>query len=401
MDQQHDDAGGTTPRAMHLLLENGRAAWMLVGILVAIGLLGFLFSRIKLVLFVIFVALVHAAIVTPVARWLEARSIGRTPATALALLLVVSLLGGATALVAYRFAVQLPSVVERIDDKRAQLTEVLQREPLSMSPAEVEALLNYSAEEVAGEATGGESPAEGTGDQGSQGSQGQETDAEEQLEETDDGQGPSPSAAFEVLRGSAVALRLLGAMLIGVVLSFFIVRDRDRIADGLVHHLDGGEHDSRARGVLQDGWRALNGYVRASVTIGAIEAAVIGLTLVAVGTPLAGSLAILTFLAAFVPVVGAIAAGVLAVAITWLSVGTTQAVIVAVVVIAVQQLDSHVLQPRIVAAHTQLHPIATILALLLGGLVGGILGGLLAVPTAAVLVAVGSDLLEPNPATAD
>ena len=81
---------------------------------------------------------------------------------------------------------------------------------------------------------------------------------------------------------------------------------------------------------------------------------------------------------------------------TWVGVGTPQAIAVGVIVIVVQQFDSHVLQPMLVAAHTRLHPIATILALLLGGLVGGILGALLAVPTAAVLVAVVGELLAPS-----
>lgn len=384
------------PRVLRLLLEHGRAAWMLVGILVAIGLLGFVFSRIKLVLLVVFVALVHAAVMTPIARWLEARGSRRTPATAVALLVVVTLLGGATGLAGYRLAVQLPDIADRIDEERARLTEVLQREPLSMTQREVEALLNYSVEEVTEQAAGEQAGGDG-GEQSSAGGEDQEqSESEEELEEADDGRGPSPSATFQMIRGSTIVIRLLGALLVGIVLSFFIVRDRDRIANGVVRHLAGGSHDSRARDVLRAAWRALFGYVQASVTIGALEAVMIGATLVVVGTPLAGSLAIVTFLAAFVPVVGATVAGVLAVAMTWLGVGLTQAIVVAVVVLAVQQLDSHVLQPKVVAANTQLHPIATILALMLGGVVGGILGALLAVPTAAVLVAVGQELLDPS-----
>lgn len=398
--QTGETGDGTTPRVMRLLVENGRAAWMVVGILVAVGMLGFVFAQIQLVLFVVFVALVHAAIMTPMARWLEAHGSRRTPAAALSLLLVVAVFGGATALVGYRLAVQLPDVFERVDQERNRLVDLLQREPLSMTEREVEALLDRSVEEVKQQAGGQEGAAEATGEQGGDGSDTgtsqSEQQAEEQLAQADDGRGPSPSTAFRVLRRSATAVRLLGAMLVGIVLSFFIVRDRDRIADGVVRHLAGGGHDTRARKVLHAGWRALYGYVQASVTIGAIEAAVIGVTLAVVGTPLAGSLAILTFLAAFVPVVGAVVAGLLAVAVTWLGVGVSQAIVVAVVVVAVQQLDSHVLQPKIVAANTHLHPIATILALMLGGLVGGLLGALLAVPTAAVLVAVGGELLDPD-----
>lgn len=379
------------PRIVQLLMRNGRAAWRLVGILVAVGLLGWVFAQVKLILLAVFVALVHAALVTPLARWLESRGLGRTAAAALGLLAVVLVGGSATTLTGYRLVQQAPEVAEQVRERRDALLPLLQREPLSLTEAEVNELLDRGVEQMsatAGSGTDGEaSRSEGDGDQAAEG----------------DGQGPSPSTTLALLRGSATALRYLGFGLVGIVLAFFLVRDRDAITEGAVRHLAGGEHDARARQVLRAGWHALYGYVRASAAVGAVEAAAIGLTLLVVGTPLAASLTVLTFLAAFVPVAGATAAGVLAVLMTWIGVGVPQAVAVGVVVIVVQQFDSHVLQPTLVAAHTRLHPIATILALLVGGLVGGVLGALLAVPTAAVLVAVAAELLdptEPEPAVA-
>lgn len=399
MDEQadehaRDDAGPhPEPRVMRLLHEHGRAAWMLVGLLLAAGLLGFVFARIQLILLAIFVALVVAAVVAPAARWLEARGANRTLATATGLLLVVTLLGGSIGLVGYRMVAQLPAVVEDVRSQRGELLGLLERPPISLSEEEVQSLLGQSVEEVAeGQA---ESEGDGNGDNGSEGEGDGEGDGDG--EETTDGEGLDPSTALALLRGSAAAIRVLGVIAVGVVLSFFIVRDRDAIARGAIRHLAGGEHDQRARDVLHAAWQALNGYVRASVTVGAIEGSAIGLVLVLFGTPLAGSIAILTFLAAFVPVVGATVAGALAVLLTWVGVGLAEAVAVGVIVVVIQQVDANILQPRIVAVHTTLHPIATILALLVGGLVGGLFGALLAVPTAAVLVAVSSELLAPEP----
>ena len=372
-------------------MSNGRAAWRLVGIIVAIGLLGWIFAQVKLILLAVFVALVHAALVTPIARWMEDRGLARTPAAALALTLVVLVGGGASAFTGYRLVQQLPDVIEQVRERRDDLLPLLQREPLSLTEAEVNELLDRGVDQVAERAGSGDVN-EGGGDAGGS-SEGSSTD---DASSAGDGEGPSPSTTLALLRGSAAAMQLLGFALVGIVLSFFLVRDRDAITAGLIRHLAGGEHDARAQKVLRRGWQALHGYVRASVSVGAVEAAAIGVTLVVVGTPLAASLTVLTFLAAFVPVVGATAAGALAVLMTWVGVGTTQAIIVGVIVIVVQQFDSNVLQPMLVAAHTRLHPIATILALLLGGLVGGILGALLAVPTAAVLVAVVGELLAPS-----
>ena len=360
-----------------------------VGIIVAIGLLGWIFAQVKLILLAVFVALVHAALVTPIARWMEGRGLARTAAAALALTLVVLLGGGATAFTGYRLVQQLPDVIEQVRERRDDLLPLLQREPLSLTEAEVNELLDRGVDQVAERA--------GSGDAGESGdAEGGDVPPDDEASSEGDGEGPSPSTTLALLRGSAAAMQLLSFALVGIVLSFFLVRDRDTITQGMIRHLAGGEHDARARQVLRKGWHALYGYVRASVSVGAVEAAAIGLTLVVVGTPLAASLTVLTFLAAFVPVAGATAAGALAVLMTWVGVGTPQAIAVGVIVIVVQQFDSHVLQPMLVAAHTRLHPIATILALLLGGLVGGILGALLAVPTAAVLVAVVGELLAPS-----
>ncbi len=391
------DRTTTQPRVVRLLHEHGRAAWMLVGILLAIGLLGYVFTKVQLLLLAVFIALVHAAIVTPVARWLEGRGLGRSAAAGIGLLLVVAVLGGGTVVTTYRLVEGLPQLADEVNERRDTIMRTLRRPPLELTEDEVDQVLERTLDRVVSPPSteGGDAEAP---DRAS--APDSDDAAAEDGAQQEDEPGPSPRTTVALLTGGLVAIRVAGVFLVGVVLSFFLVRDRERITEGLVRHLAGGEHDQRALEVMREGWHALHGYVRASVIVGAFEAAVIGATMFLVGTPLAASVTLLTFLAAFVPVAGATLAGLLAVGLTWLGVGTTQAIVVGVVVLVVQQLDSHVLQPFVVAQHTRLHPAATILALLVGGVAGGPLGALLAVPVAAVLTAVAGELLAPEEAAA-
>jgi predicted PurR-regulated permease PerM len=109
---------------------------------------------------------------------------------------------------------------------------------------------------------------------------------------------------------------------------------------------------------------------------------------------------ILTFLAAFVPIVGAITAGVVAVLVALVTGGVGSAAIVAIVAIAVQQLDNDVLAPWIYGRALRLHPVVILVSVVAGGALFGIAGTLLAVPVVAVVVNVFKELTVPEVATA-
>jgi predicted PurR-regulated permease PerM len=125
--------------------------------------------------------------------------------------------------------------------------------------------------------------------------------------------------------------------------------------------------------------------VRATVLVAFVDAAGIGIGLAVLRVPLALPLAALVFLGAFIPVVGATLTGVVAVLVALVTVGPVKALIVLGVVIAVQQLEGHILQPLIMGRAVALHPLAVILSIATGVLVAGIVGGLVAVPLLAVL----------------
>jgi predicted PurR-regulated permease PerM len=126
-------------------------------------------------------------------------------------------------------------------------------------------------------------------------------------------------------------------------------------------------------------------YVRATVLVAFTDALGIGIGLAVLRIPLALPLAALVFLGAFIPVVGATLSGVVAVLVALVTNSPLSALIVLGIVIAVQQLEGHVLQPLIMGRAVALHPLAVILAITTGVVTAGIVGGLVAVPLLAVV----------------
>ena len=132
------------------------------------------------------------------------------------------------------------------------------------------------------------------------------------------------------------------------------------------------------------GWVTLTAFVRATILVALTDAVGIGLGAAVLGVPLALPLGVLVFLGAFVPVVGALVSGSVAVLIALVAVGPVKALIMLGVVVVVQQLESHVLQPFLLGRAVSVHPLAVILGIAAGAITAGILGALFAVPLVAV-----------------
>ena len=130
---------------------------------------------------------------------------------------------------------------------------------------------------------------------------------------------------------------------------------------------------------------ALVSFVRATAVVAVVDAVAIGMGLGILGVPLAVPLAALVFLGAFIPIAGATVAGGASVLVALVANGPVSALIVLAIIIAVMQLEGHVLQPLLLGRAVKLHPLAVGLAIATGVFVGGIAGALLAVPLLAVL----------------
>ena len=138
--------------------------------------------------------------------------------------------------------------------------------------------------------------------------------------------------------------------------------------------------------------RTLGSYVRGIMVVGLVDAVIIGVGLVLVGVPVAFPLAVLTFLGAFFPLVGATVAGLIAALVALVTGGPGDALVVIALVVAVQQIEGHVLAPVVMGRALQLHPVVVIVALTTGAVFAGLLGAFLAVPLTAMAFAANTEL---------
>jgi predicted PurR-regulated permease PerM len=139
-------------------------------------------------------------------------------------------------------------------------------------------------------------------------------------------------------------------------------------------------HQAGRRGIV-----TLSGYTRTQILVAFVDATGIGIGAAILGVPLALPLATLVFVGSFIPIVGAVATGAVAVLVALVSQGPVVALIMLGVVLLVQQIEGHVLQPFLMGHAVSLHPVAVLLVVAAGSLAAGIVGALFAVPIAAVL----------------
>lgn len=186
------------------------------------------------------------------------------------------------------------------------------------------------------------------------------------------------------LATATTATEILTGALLALFLAIFFLYGGGQIWEFLTRLVPGGSREKvRLAGVA--GFGTLVGYVRATVAVALVDAVGIGTGLAFLQVPLALPLASLVFLGAFVPIVGALVTGTLAVLVALVTKGWVAAVIAAAIVIGVMQLESHVLQPFLLGRSVRLHPVAVVLGIAAGIVSAGVIGGLLAVPIIAFL----------------
>ena len=176
------------------------------------------------------------------------------------------------------------------------------------------------------------------------------------------------------------------AVMLGVILmiTFFFLKDGDRFLPWL-GKISGKRGEGHIVELLQRSWNTLGGFIRAQAVVSLIDAFFIGLGLIILNVPLALPLAVITFMGGFIPIVGAIVAGAVAVLIALVSNGLTTALIVLAIIIAVQQLEGNVLSPVLQSKAMNLHPVIVLLSVTVGSNLYGIIGAFLAVPVMATI----------------
>ncbi len=303
-------------------------------------LLFWLLLRIPLLTVAIAVALLLTALVEPVARWLRHRRLPPVLAALLAVLLLAGILTGVGFLLGFRAAAKLRDLTRPltagIDRIRAWFVEG----PLRVDPEQVSDVRNAV---VAG------------------------------IYELS----PDPTAA------ARMALHLLAAVVLVAFLLFFLLKDGAGMWVWLLERVPDRRRE-QVQGAGRCAWTSLSRYVRGVVVVALIDAAGIGAALFVLDVPLWVSLTLVTFIGAFIPLVGATVSGTVAVLVTLVANGLSDAVIVLVVVLVVQQVEGNLLQPLIVGRSLRVHPTAVLVAVTAGTLLWGLAGALLAVPLMAV-----------------
>ncbi|MFJ6299449.1 AI-2E family transporter [Streptomyces griseoviridis] len=185
------------------------------------------------------------------------------------------------------------------------------------------------------------------------------------------------------LEGVQVVVEALTGILLTMFSTLFLLYDGRRIWGWTLKLVPAAARPGVA-GAGPRAWRTLTAYVRGTVLVALIDAIFIGLGIYFLNVPMAVPLAVFIFLFSFIPLVGAVASGALAVVVALVTQGVFTAVMTLVVVLAVQQIEGHVLQPFILGRAVRVHPLAVVLSVAGGGMIAGIGGAVVAVPLVAV-----------------
>lgn len=337
------DHGEEDRRASRRLWRAGRTGWAFVGLVAALAVVGYVASRLSLLVVPVILALFPATLLVPVTRWLNQRGV---PA---ALAAIGTIVGGILLIVAV-FGLLVPVVAAQVPDLVAAAGEGIGN-------------LQETLEQDFGIEIGGISELMQR--------------AREMAPETGEAAGQAMTAAVAAFETFA------GVVLLFVVL-FFYLKDGRRLTDGLIS-VTPGHVQPHAAAVADRAWRTLGSYFRGQLLVALVDAILIGIGLVILGVPLALPLAVLIFFGGLFPVVGAVTTGALAVLVALAAEGLSTGLIVLAIVVGVQQVESNVLEPLILGRAIHLHPLVVLLSITAGALLLGILGAFLAVPFAAVV----------------
>lgn len=201
------------------------------------------------------------------------------------------------------------------------------------------------------------------------------------------------------LGAASTAGHVLTGALLTLFATIFFIKDGRQIWNWVVRLFPSGSRE-RVAGAGERAWRTLISYMHATVAVALVDAVGIGVGAALLGVPLALPLGVLVFLGAFIPIVGATLTGLVAVLVALVAEGPGKALALLIIVLAVQQLEGHVLQPLLLGRAVKVHPLAVVFGIAAGTLLAGIIGALIAVPIVAVISTVGRYLAggdEPTP----
>ena len=336
-------AGPVTPAWLRAASDwTWRSFVIAFGVVALVYALGFL----RVVVLPVIVAILLTTLLLPVTRVLKGWGLPDGLAAAAAMLGAVVVLAGIGTAIAPSIGRQVGDLGSGVQDGVRQATDVLAHKPFNLSRSEIDQRVEDAIQTVRDQGGGG--------------------------------------LTSGLHTGAVIVGELFTGLIVTILLTFFFLKDGRQMWDWLVG-LFAGRHRRGADELGSRVFAALSGYIRGIALVGLVDAVLIGLALVVIGVPLVVPLMILTFLGAFMPLIGAFLAGLAAVLIALVSNGLLAAGLVLAAIVLVQQIEGHLLYPVLMSRTVHLHPAVIILSLAFGGVVAGIIGVFLAVPAAGVV----------------
>lgn len=328
------------------LIRKGAAwAWRLLVIFGALFAALWVVIQVEVIVVPVALATLAAALLMPAVDFLDRRGAPRGGAVALILLGGLALVGGMLSFVVSQFIEGTPGLVDQVTRSIDGLRRWLIDGPLGLSREQIDNAGNSAIQAL-----------------------------RDNQEKVTSGALSTAGTLTEILTGALLMLFTL----------IFLLHGGRNIFE-FVTRIFPTDTRKRVREAGRAGFHSLIGYVRATFLVALVDALGIGVGLAIMGVPLALPLASLVFLGAFIPLVGAVVTGFLAVIVALLTKGMIYALITLGLILAVQQLEGHVLQPLVMGRAVSIHPLAVVLAIAGGGVLAGIVGALLAVPVLAFL----------------
>ncbi|WP_152192661.1 AI-2E family transporter [Georgenia satyanarayanai] len=319
----------------------GTRSLQVLAVTAVLAVLVFVLTRLTLVVIPVLIALVLASAISPLVSWLRRKGVPSMVATWISLLTIVALLAAVVWMVTRAVASQWDELREQALEGFAELQAYLQDLPFDITEEQIASVQESAANLLQSDAVG--------------------------------------SGA---IAGASQTVDFVAGFFIMIVVLFFFLKDGPKIWEFLLRPFEGHRY-RRGQRVGEMTVRTLGGYVRGTAIIAAVDAVAIGIGLAIVGVPLVIPLAVLVFLLAFIPLVGATLAGILAALVALVAVGPVEALIVVAIVIVVNQLEGDFLQPVVMGRALRLHPLVILIALTAGTVLAGITGAVLAVPITA------------------
>jgi predicted PurR-regulated permease PerM len=180
---------------------------------------------------------------------------------------------------------------------------------------------------------------------------------------------------------------------------FFLLKDGPALRAWVERH--SGVSPPVAHIIVGDMMGALRGYFTGVTIVAAFSAVVVGVGALIIGVPLAGTIAIVTFLGGYIPYIGAWTAGGFAVLIALGGQGTSAAIAMAVIALLANGALQQMVQPIAFGAALGIHPLAVLILTIAGGALFGMIGLVLAAPIASAIVRITADLARARAAAED